>query len=114
MSALRFGSVALLAALLSHGPALADDITGAGSTFVSPVLAKWSAAYSTDGRPALAYQPIGSGGGIAALRSETVDFAATDAPLRPAELQKSGLVQFPLVVGGVVPIVNLAGVKAGE
>src|SRR5262245_4528868 len=114
MSALRFGSVGLLAALLSHGPSLADDITGAGSTFVSPVLTKWSAAYSKDGRPALAYQPIGSGGGIAALRSETVDFAATDAPLRLMELQKSGLVQFPLVVGGVVPIVNIAGVKPGE
>lgn len=114
MSALRFASIGVLAVSLTHGAALADDITGAGSTFVSPVLTRWSAAYSADGRPALAYQPIGSGGGIAALRSETVDFAATDAPLRPAELQKFGLAQFPLVVGGVVPIVNIAGVKPGE
>jgi len=114
VSALRFASIGVLAVSLTHGAALADDITGAGSTFVSPVLTRWSAAYSADGRPALAYQPIGSGGGIAALRSETVDFAATDAPLRPAELQKFGLAQFPLVVGGVVPIVNIAGVKPGE
>jgi phosphate transport system substrate-binding protein len=111
---LRLASLGVLAALLPHGPALSNDITGAGSTFVSPVLAKWSTAYSTESRSALVYQPIGSGGGIAALRSETVDFAATDAPLRPAELQKFGLVQFPLVIGGVVPIVNLEGVKPGE
>jgi phosphate transport system substrate-binding protein len=111
---LRLASIGVLLAVLPHRPALSDDITGAGSTFVSPVLAKWSATYSATGRSALAYQPVGSGGGISALRSETVDFAATDAPLRPAELQKFGLVQFPLVVGGVVPIVNLEGVKPGE
>jgi phosphate transport system substrate-binding protein len=110
----RLTAIGMAAALLPYGPVLADDITGAGSTFVSPVLSKWSVTYSRDGRAALAYQSIGSGGGIAALRSETVDFAATDAPLRPAELQKFGLVQFPLVVGGVVPIINIEGVKAGE
>ena len=110
----RLAALGMAAALLPYGSALADDITGAGSTFVSPVLSKWSATYSRDGRATLAYQSIGSGGGIAALRSETVDFAATDAPLRPAELQRFGLVQFPLVVGGVVPIVNIEGVKAGE
>ena len=111
---LRLAGIGVAAAFLHYGSALADDITGAGSTFVSPVLSKWSATYSADGRSALAYQSVGSGGGIAALRSETVDFAATDAPLRPAELQKFGLVQFPLVVGGVVPIVNIEGVKPGE
>ena len=110
----RLTAIGVAAALLPYGSSLADDITGAGSTFVSPVLSKWSATYSRDGRAALAYQSIGSGGGIAALRSETVDFAATDAPLRPTELQKFGLMQFPLVVGGVVPIVNIEGVKAGE
>src|ERR1700675_701406 len=97
-AALR-AAIGVAAALLSYGSTSADDITGAGSSFVSPVLSKWSATYSHDGRAALAYQSICSGGGIAAVRSETVDFAATDAPLRPAELQKFGLVQFPLVVG---------------
>ena len=109
----RLTAIGVATVLLPYVSALADDITGAGSTFVSPVLSKWSATYSRDDRAALAYQPIGSGGGIAALRSETVDFAATDAPLRPAELQKFGLVQFPLIVGGVVPIVNIEGVKPG-
>jgi len=76
----RLTAIGVAAALLPYGSALADDITGAGSTFVSPVLSKWSATYSSDERAALAYQSIGSGGGIAALRSETVDFAATATP----------------------------------
>ena len=93
---------------------MADDITGAGSTFVAPVLSKWSATYSANGVPSLAYQRIGSDAGIAALRSEIVDFAASDAPLKPAELQKFGLLQFPLVIGGIVPVMNVDGVKPGE
>jgi phosphate transport system substrate-binding protein len=111
---LRRIAIGAVAAFLHHGAALADDITGAGSTFVSPVLSKWSAAYSAKGGTALTYQAIGSGAGIAALRSEIVDFAASDAPLRPAELRKLGLLQFPLVIGGVVPIVNIEGVEPGE
>jgi phosphate transport system substrate-binding protein len=92
----------------------ADDIQGAGSTFVAPVLAKWSADYSAAGGAAVAYQRIGSGGGIASLRSGTVDFAASDAPMKPAELKRLGFLQFPLVVGGVVPVVNLDGVAPGQ
>jgi phosphate transport system substrate-binding protein len=92
----------------------AGDIMGAGSTFVAPVLSKWSADYSAGGGDAVSYERIGSGAGIASLRSGTVDFAASDAPMRPAELKRLGFVQFPLVVGGVVPVVNLEGVAPGQ
>jgi phosphate transport system substrate-binding protein len=114
VSLLRRIGVSTLASLLFYGPVRADDVTGAGSTFVAPILTKWSTAYSASGGASLAYQPVGSGGGIAALRSELVDFAASDAPLKPAELRRFGLVQFPLVVGGVVPLVNLEGVKPAQ
>jgi phosphate transport system substrate-binding protein len=111
---LRCVGIGVATALLHYGSALADDITGAGSTFVSPILSRWSATYSASHGAALVYQPIGSGGGIAGLKSETVDFAASDAPLKPAELQKLGLLQFPLVIGGIVPVINVDGVKPGE
>jgi phosphate transport system substrate-binding protein len=111
---LRCLGIGVATALLHHGPALADDITGAGSTFVSPILSRWSATYSASRGAALAYQPIGSGGGIAGLKSETVDFAASDAPLKPTELRRLGLLQFPLVIGGIVPVINVDGVKPGE
>ena len=114
MNLLRCVGIGVTTALFHYGPALADDITGAGSTFVSPILSKWSATYSASRGAALAYQPIGSGGGIAGLKSETVDFAASDAPLKPTELQRFGLLQFPLVIGGIVPVINVDGVKAGE
>jgi phosphate transport system substrate-binding protein len=114
VNSLRRVGIGFAAALLHHGPILADDITGAGSTFVAPMLSKWSATYSANGVPSLAYQRIGSGPGIAALKSEIVDFAASDAPLKPAELQKFGLLQFPLVIGGIVPVMNVDGVKPGE
>lgn len=103
-----------VALCLQPGGAQAGDITGAGSTFVAAILSKWSADYSEKGGDGLVYQRIGSGAGIASLRSGTVDFAATDAPLRPAELQRFGFLQFPLVIGGVVPVVNLVGVNPGE
>ena len=114
MNLLRCVGIGVATALLHHGPALADDITGAGSTFVSPILSRWSATYSASRGAALAYQPIGSGGGIAGLKSETVDFAASDAPLKPTELRRLGLLQFPLVIGGIVPVINVDGVKPGE
>ena len=89
-------------------------ITGAGSTFVYPVLSKWSADYSANGGAKVNYQSIGSGGGIAQIKAGTVEFGASDKPLPPAELAAAGLAQFPLVIGGVVPVVNIAGIKPGQ
>lgn len=100
--------------LAATAPAAAQEITGAGSTFVFPVLSRWAAEYAAKGSPKVHYQPIGSGAGILQIKAGTVDFGASDAPLKPDELAKAGLVQFPLVAGGIVPIVNVAGVKAGE
>lgn len=114
MLILRHASFTLLIALLGGTAALADDLTGAGSTFVNPILAKWSADYQAKVGHVVKYQSIGSGGGITQVKQGTVDFSATDAPLKPEELKKSGLAQFPLVIGGIVPVANIDGVKAGE
>ncbi len=113
---MKIASVILSAALLLAAgmPAMADQATGAGSTFVYPVLAKWADTYKWQTSDEVNYQSIGSGGGIAQVKSRTVDFGASDMPMKPAELERLGLAQFPLVVGGVVPVVNLAGVKPGE
>ncbi len=106
--------LATLVALGLCGSASAEDITGAGSTFVFPILSKWSADYAATTGTAVKYQPIGSRGGIAQIKSAAVDFGASDAPLRPDDLQKSGLGQFPLVIGGIVPVLNVEGIKPGE
>ena len=95
-------------------PALAVDISGAGATFPYPIYAKWADAYKKETGAGLNYQSIGSGGGIKQIQAKTVTFGATDMPLKPEELSKSGLVQFPTVIGGDVPVVNLEGVKSGE
>jgi phosphate transport system substrate-binding protein len=100
-----------LAALAA--PAQAVDLTGAGSTFVYPVLSKWADAYRKETGNNVNYQSIGSGGGIKQIEGKTVDFGATDKPLGSAELDKNGLVQFPLVNGGVVPVINMEGIKPG-
>jgi phosphate transport system substrate-binding protein len=94
--------------------AAAADISGAGATFPYPIYAKWADAYKKETGVGLNYQSIGSGGGIKQIQAKTVTFGATDMPLKPAELDKDGLAQFPTVMGGVVPVVNLEGVKAGE
>ncbi len=94
--------------------ALAVDITGAGSTFVFPVLSKWAAQYKGMTGDQINYQSIGSGGGIAQIKAATVDFGATDKPLAHAELAASGLAQFPVVIGGVVPVINLPGLRPGQ
>src|ERR1700733_1135325 len=94
--------------------AAAVDISGAGATFPYPIYAKWADAYKKETGVGLNYQSIGSGGGIKQIQAKTVVFGATDAPLSGAELDKSGLVQFPMVMGGIVPVVNLDGVKPGE
>jgi phosphate transport system substrate-binding protein len=104
--------VMALAAAFSTSAAAAD-ITGAGASFVFPVMSKWSADYKAATQKEVNYQSIGSGGGIAQIKAATVDFGSSDAPLKPEELAKYGLAQFPSVIGGVVPVVNVAGVQAG-
>jgi phosphate transport system substrate-binding protein len=94
--------------------ASAIDISGAGATFPYPVYAKWAEAYKAKTGIGLNYQSIGSGGGIKQIKASTVTFGASDKPLEPADLDGSGLVQFPMVVGGVVPVINVPGVKPGE
>ncbi|WP_321794452.1 phosphate ABC transporter substrate-binding protein PstS [Caballeronia sp. J97] len=94
--------------------AQAADITGAGSTFAAPIYTKWADAYQKTGGGKVNYQGIGSSGGIKQIVAKTVDFAGSDAPLKDDELAKDGLFQFPTVVGGVVPVINVPGVKAGE
>ncbi|MFT3940178.1 phosphate ABC transporter substrate-binding protein PstS [Rhodopseudomonas sp.] len=94
--------------------AFAADITGAGATFPYPVYSKWADAYKKDTGNGLNYQSIGSGAGIKQIIAKTVTFGATDAPLKPEQLDKEGLVQWPMVMGAIVPVVNLEGVKPGE
>ena len=95
-------------------PAAALDISGAGATFPYPIYAKWADAYKKETGVGLNYQSIGSGGGIKQIVARTVTFGATDAPLKGDELDKNGLVQFPMVMGGIVPVVNLDGVNPGD
>jgi phosphate transport system substrate-binding protein len=95
-------------------PANAADISGAGATFPYPIYAKWADAYKKETGNGLNYQSIGSGGGIKQIKAKTVTFGATDAPLPGKELDETGLAQFPMVMGGIVPVVNLDGVKPGD
>jgi phosphate transport system substrate-binding protein len=105
-------SVAIAATSVSY--AWAADISGAGATFPYPIYAKWADTYKKATGNGLNYQSIGSGGGIKQIKAKTVTFGASDMPLQPKDVDASGLVQFPTVVGGDVPVVNLDGVKAGE
>ena len=105
-------AVAVLAAS-SVFAANAADVTGAGASFIYPVMSKWSADYNKATGKKVNYQSIGSGGGIAQIKAKTVDFGSSDAPLKPEDLAASGLAQFPSVIGGVVPVVNVAGVAPG-
>lgn len=110
-----FASMVLAGSLLSAAsPAAAENITGAGSTFVQPILTKWTADYSKRGSGTVAYQAVGSSAGIEAIQAGKVDFGATDKPLSPADVDKYGLIQFPVVVGAVVPVFNLPGISAGK
>jgi phosphate transport system substrate-binding protein len=94
-------------------PALAAEISGAGATFPYPIYAKWADAYKKETGNGLNYQSIGSGGGIKQISARTVTFGASDMPLKPEDLEKNGLIQFPMVMGGIVPVVNLDGIKSG-
>ena len=104
------GAIAIGAAI----PAVAIDISGAGATFPYPIYAKWADAYKKETNNGLNYQSIGSGGGIKQITAKTVTFGASDMPLKAEQLEKDGLVQFPTVLGGVVPVINVEGIKAGR
>ena len=99
-----------LAPVLAH----AQDVTGAGATFPAPIYAKWADAYNKATGARINYQSVGSGAGLKQIRSKTVDFGASDMPLTDEELAKDGLVQFPTVIGGVVPVVNIKGIAPGQ
>jgi len=108
--------VTFFATLLLSTFAYAKDITitGAGATFVAPLISKWSEEYKKISGNSINYASIGSSGGVKQIREKTVDFGATDAPLKGADLEKDGMVQFPEIIGAVVPVVNLQGFKPGE
>src|SRR5215472_15016350 len=106
--------LALAASLAIGVSASAASISGAGATFPAPVYAKWAEAYKAKTGNSLNYQAIGSGGGIKQIVANTVDFGASDMPLKPEDLAKDGLQQFPTVIGGIVPVMNLPGIKPGE
>ena len=95
-------------------PSYAQDVTGAGASFPAPVYAKWADAYNKATGARINYQSVGSGAGIKQINAKTVDFGASDAPLKDDELAKSGLIQFPTVIGGVVPVINVKGVAPGQ
>lgn len=107
-------AVAGLVSLAVMGAAFAAEVTGAGASFPAPVYSKWAEGYQKATGNKVNYQSIGSSGGLRQINAKTVDFGASDAPLKDEELSKSGLVQFPTVIGGVVPVVNIPGIKPGE
>jgi len=117
---MNFAKITLAAAALAFSSVAAPmavgavDLSGAGATFPYPVYAKWADAYKKETGVGLNYQSIGSGGGIKQIKAKTVTFGASDAPLPGKELDESGLAQFPMVMGGIVPVVNIDGVKSGE
>jgi len=96
------------------GSVFAQNVTGAGATFPAPIYAKWASAYSKTAGVQINYQSVGSGAGIKQIKAKTVDFGASDMPLKDDELAKDGLVQFPTVIGGVVPVVNVKGIAPGQ
>ena len=113
LSLIRSSLVIAALGTASHA-ALAQDVTGAGASFPAPVYAKWADAYNKATSARINYQSIGSGAGLKQIAAKTVDFGASDAPLKDDELAKEGLVQFPMVIGGVVPVVNVKGIAPGQ
>ncbi|GGC93549.1 phosphate ABC transporter substrate-binding protein PstS [Chelatococcus reniformis] len=114
---MKFQSLIAAASIAAVGFAtlsFAAEISGAGASFPYPVYAKWAEAYRKDAGVSLNYQSIGSGGGIKQIKARTVTFGASDAPLKGEELEKDGLIQFPMVMGGIVPVLNLEGVQPGQ
>ncbi|MCW5663570.1 MAG: phosphate ABC transporter substrate-binding protein PstS [Piscinibacter sp.] len=113
VSTVRRAALAIALAV-SGGAALAQDVTGAGATFPAPIYAKWADAYNKATGARINYQSVGSGAGIRQIKAKTVDFGASDMPLKDDELAKDGLLQFPTVIGGVVPVVNIKGIAPGQ
>lgn len=113
MTLLRIAAAAAVFAVVSTA-AHAQDVTGAGATFPAPIYAKWADAYNKVTGARINYQSVGSGAGIRQIRGKTVDFGASDMPLTDAELAKDGMIQFPTVIGGVVPVVNIKGITPGQ
>ncbi len=112
-SLIRSAVVGLMFAA-AGGLAVAQDVTGAGASFPAPVYAKWADAYNKATGARINYQSVGSGAGIRQIKAKTVDFGASDAPLTDEDLAKDGLIQFPMVIGGVVPVVNIPGIQPGQ
>ncbi|HWK45002.1 MAG TPA: phosphate ABC transporter substrate-binding protein PstS [Stellaceae bacterium] len=108
------GGLLACAVTLAANASQAADISGAGSTFAYPIFAKWADAYKTKAGVGMNYQSIGSGGGIKQIQAKTVDFGASDAPLKAEDLDKFGLVQWPQIIGGIVPVINVKGIEAGK
>src|SRR5690606_17856129 len=104
----------IFSASLLAGVAMAQGVTGAGASFPAPVYAKWASAYNKATGVRVNYQPMGSSAGIKQIKARTVDFGASDNPMTDEQLAEAGLVQFPTVIGGVVPVVNIEGVKPGQ
>src|SRR5438094_6636205 len=113
-SALFRPVLAVVGLSLAAGSAFAQDVTGAGATFPAPVYAKCADAYNKATGAKVNYQSVGSGAGIRQIQAKTVDFGASDMPLKDEELVKNGLLQFPTVIGGVVPVVNVKGIQPGQ
>ena len=111
---ITLAAVSFASAVLITAPSHAESVTGAGATFPAPIYSKWADSYSKATGVKVNYQSVGSGAGIKQIKGKTVDFGASDAPLSDDELQKDGMVQFPTVIGGVVPVINVAGVAAGQ
>lgn len=107
-------SLTLVVGLFGTQVALAQDVTGAGATFPAPIYAKWADAYNKASGARINYQSVGSGAGIKQIKAKTVDFGASDMPLKDEDLAKDGLMQFPTVIGGVVPVVNIKGITPGQ
>ncbi|WP_275682838.1 phosphate ABC transporter substrate-binding protein PstS [Scleromatobacter humisilvae] len=111
---IRLASVAAAMSVLAFSAHAADEVTGAGASFPAPIYSKWAEAYNKATGNKINYQSVGSGAGIKQINAKTVDFGASDMPLKDEELKTSGLMQFPTVIGGVVPVINVAGVKPGQ
>lgn len=111
---MSLAAISLGAALTVSAPGHAQSVTGAGATFPAPIYSKWADSYSKATGVKINYQSVGSGAGIKQIKGKTVDFGASDAPLSDEELQKDGLLQFPTVIGGVVPVINVASIATGQ